>query len=347
MDNLSQEEIDALLEEAADEIDESAESDPGSESSAAAAGGATGEVFVDDGGAGRGPARSFDFHRPNNNLSKGFEKNVRGVSESFAKDASLAFSNLMRATCEFTFGGIRVHSFGESLSSWENPSCIAACSMEPLQGLVLMHVDAPLMFSFFTKLLGGPIEEPSQVRDFTEIETGLARKVLQKVLELFGVATGKVVRVAPLLIQIENNPNYLNAFSDGEAVLNLQFNVSMEEVSGVMSFVVPLVAFEPVREQFDPREGIDMRNPSERAAEKARARRLVGATEVTLAATFRPRQLTMAELLALQPGDVLELGHHVDRPLDVAVEGYGLFEGLSGRIGRNRAIRILGRKEEI
>jgi len=343
MDNLSQEEIDALLEEAADEISEgdgpTEESDDDLDEVAIAPGSDAGPV--------RAPVRNFDFHRPNNNLSKGFERNLRGVSESMAKDASLAFSNLMRANCDFTFAGQRVNSFGDSMSHWENPSCIAVCSMEPLQGMVLVHVEASLMFSFFTKLLGGPIEEPSQVRDFTEIEIGMARKVLQKVLELFSLASDKVVRVTPLLIQIENNPNYLNAFSDGEAVINLQYNVTMEEIGGVMSFVLPLVAFEPVREQFDPKDGLDMRTANERDLEKVRARRLVGETEATLSANFRPRRIELGELLGLAVGDVLQLDHHVERPLDVDVEGHTLFEGASGRIGRSRAIRVLGRKEEI
>lgn len=342
MDNLSQEEIDALLEEAADDATDFAiEGDlPSGEAGGSAA-------FASERGTDRErTVRNFDFHRPNNNLSKGFERNVRGVSEGFAKDASLSFSNLMRGTCDFTFGGVRVHSFGETLSAWENPSCIAMCSMEPLQGMVLLHVDASLMFSFFTKLLGGPIEEPSQVRDFTEIEMGMARRVLGKILEIFSVATDKVVRLTPLLIQIENNPNYLNAFPDGEPVLHLQYNVTMEEIGGVMSFIIPLVGFDPVREDFDPREGLDLRNHADRSSEKTKARSLLGSASATLSASFRARPIRIGELLSLKVGDVLELEHHVDRPLDVEIEGKPLFRGVSGRIGRTRAVRLLGRKEE-
>lgn len=345
MDNLSQEEIDALLEEAADDADgapAALDDGEGGQESFEGSGTFEGDVPV----ARERSVRNFDFNRPNNNLSKGFERNVRGVSEGFAKDASLAFSNLMRATCDFTFGGMRVNSFGETLSGWENPSCIALCSMEPLQGMVLVHVDAALMFSFFTKLLGGPIEEPSQVRDFTEIEMGMARKVLGKILEMFSEASDKVVRVTPLLIQIENNPNYLNAFPDAEPVLNLQYNVTMEEIGSMMSFILPVAAFEPVREQFDPKEGLDVRNATDRSAERTRAQSLVGAATASLSSTFRSRSISIGELLSLKVGDVLELEHHVDRPLDVSIEGKALFQGVSGRVGRSRAVRIIGRKED-
>ena len=337
MDNLSQEEIDALLEEAADDATEFAAADDGIGGDAGAAETVPGERVL----------RSFDFNRPNNNLSKVFERNLRGVSESFAKDASLSFSNLMRGTVDFTFGGMRVNSFGETLSAWENPSCIAVCTMEPLSGVVLVHIEASLMFSIFTKLLGGPIEEPSQVRDFTEIETGMARKVLTKVLEQFSAATDKVHRVVPMLIQIENNPNYLNAFAEAEPVLNLQYSVTMEEVGSTMSFVIPLAAFDPVREEFDPREGIDVRNAADRRAEKEKARTLVGGASAQVSARFRSRRIRLGDLLALAPGDVLNLEHHVERPLDVDVEGRPMFRGASGRVGRARAVQIIGRREDV
>lgn len=339
MENLSQEEIDALLEEAEDDAAEAVGVEGGDDPFA-------GGDSQDPTAAGDDAIRDFDFHRPNNNLSRGFDRSLRGVSESFAKDASLAFSNLVRANCDFNFGGVRVTSFGENLSGWDSPSCISVCSMEPLQGMVLLYADASLMFSFFTKLLGGPIEEPSAVRDFTEVELGMARKLIQKVLEIFSLASDKVVRVTPLLIQIENNPNYLNAFSDGEPVLNLEFSIAMEEIGGAMAFVIPLAAFEPVRDKFDPKEGLDVRNATDRVRERNRAEMNLGNAMTTLAATFRPRPIQMRELLSLQLGDVLALGHHVSKPLNVDVEGKALFEGVSGQVGRSRAVRILGRKKE-
>jgi len=341
LENLSQEEIDALLEEAADDASdlEAFESASGGDEGAAGSSSA--------GEPGQRVMESFDFNRPNNNLSKTFERNLRGVSESFAKDASLTFSNLMRANADYTFGGVRVNSFGETLSSWENPSCIAVCSMEPLSGVVLLHIEARLMFSFFTKLLGGPIEEPTQVRDFTEIEMGLSRKLIGKILEQFSAATDKVHRVTPVLLQIENNPNYLNAFSEAEPILNLQYSVTMDEVGATMSFIVPLAAFDPVREEFDPREGMDVRSAADRTAEKNRAHSLVGGATALLTARFRSRPIGLRELVSLKPGDFLELEHHIERPLDVDVEGKPMFSGSSGRMGRSRAVQIVGRRKDI
>jgi flagellar motor switch protein FliM len=331
MENLSQEEIDALLEEATEE-ESGTTAESGSDSSG------PGTVFSSsDSGA-----VPYDFNVPNTNLTRVFDRNLRGVSESFAKDSSLVFSNLLRTTCDFSYNGAEVRSFGETLSAFENPSCIALCSMEPLSGSVLFHVDSSLMFTFFTKLLGGPIEEPPQVRDFTEIEMCMARKVLQKVLESFGLATDKVSRLTPMLIQIENNPNYLNAFNDGEAVIVLEFTVMTGDLPGKMTFVLPQIAFEPVKEEYDPKEGLDVRNPADRMAERRRARSLVGQSLAEVSVRFDASQMPMRRLLEMKVGDSVRLDHHVSRPLEVLVEGRRLFRAHSGQLGQAQAVRILG-----
>lgn len=336
MENLSQEEIDALLEEASEE-----------EAATEAAAGASEEdeqssVFD----TGERPVRSFDFNVPTNSISRALERNLRGICESFAKDSSLSFSNLIRTTCDFTYESAEIQSFGETLSSFENPCCLALCTMEPLSGSVLVHADASIMFAFFTKLLGGPLEQPGQIRDFTEIEMGMTERVLERVLESFGEASEKLHRLHPKLEQIENNPNYLNAFSEGEAVVNLRFSILTEEIPGRITFVIPKVAFEPVKDVFDPKEGLDVRSPGDRQRERNRAESLLHDAEAEVAVRFQPQPVAMKQLLEMGVGDTLELNHHVSRPIDVFVEGKALFHGHSGQFGRSHAVRIVGRKKE-
>jgi len=340
-EGLSQEEIDALLDAAADEAGAMVDRYGGSPSTFAA----SPQASAAGPSRGRG-IRGFDFKKPNSNLSRAFERNVRGISESFAKDASLGFSNLLRSTCEFRFAGLEVTSFGETLAGMDNPSCIALCTSEPLHGKILLELESGLMFTLFTKLLGGPIEAPGHLREFTEIEMGLSRKLLGKLLEILGSATEKVVRLHPKLVQIENNPNYLNAFGDGEAVLNLRCDVTLEEISGRLAIILPVAAFEPVREKFDPREAAQLHRHGDRQAERAKARSIVGESRAELSATFRPRRVRMSELRSLKTGDVLPLDHHISRPLSVSVEGKVLFEATSGQVGRSRAVRIVGRAKE-
>jgi flagellar motor switch protein FliM len=175
---------------------------------------------------------------------------------------------------------------------------------------------------------------------------GMSRKVLQRVLESFGLASDKVSRLTPMLIQIENNPNYLNAFNEGEAVINLEFSVSAGEIPGKMTFVVPQNAFDPVKEAYDPKEGLDVRNPADRMAEQRRARQLVGYSQVEVSVRFEPRQLPMRQLLKLGVGDSIQLTHHVGKPLDVFIEDKPMFVAQSGQLGQAQAVRILGPKKE-
>lgn len=344
MDELSQEEIDALI----DQADDDAAVEGESPAEATAAAGAA--VHGDDPGElpetlGDRPVLRFDFNQPHN-LGRRFERNVRGVCEAFTKVSTLGLTNLLRANTSVTFRELRLTSFAEEYGQLENPSCIAVASLSPMAGVALLVVDIGLMFSTFGKLLGGPVEEATVRRDFSEIEMGLARKVLSRVLEHWGTANEKMLELDPRLIQVENNPNYLNVFGDSETVLSLSYNVGVEPVSGALKLIVPMAAFEPVMEVFDPKEGLDLRDPRERQELRGRIGRVLERTGSVVSARFRERDVALAELLSLRPGSVLPLGHHVHSPLTVTVEGRPMFEGIAGEVGQARAVRIAGRMTE-
>jgi len=288
--------------------------------------------------------QSYDFNQPHN-LSRTFERTLRGISETYAKVATLSFSNLVRANCVFTFGGLRLASFGEAFAAVENPSGIAVVELPPLKGMGLVTVDAGTMFSLFAKLLGGPIEAPKQIRDFTEIEVNLARKIMERLLENFTASAEKVVSLEGKVSQIENNPNYLNVYADGESVLNLQYTLAIEELSGIVNFFLPLAAFEPVRDIFDPKEGVGRRGQD--PAERRRIEDAVSAVPATLSVRLSPQEIGLEELVRLRVDDVLPLSHAVGRPLDVMVEGDRMFQGALGQVGQTRACRIVGRVKEI
>lgn len=336
MDNISQEEIDALIDEAAEAEDGAAEA--ATEVPEAGPEPASFEASHDTG------PQSYDFNRPHN-LSRTFERTLRGICETYAKVATLSFSNLVRANCVFTFGGLKLASFGEAFAAVENPSGIAVVELAPLKGVSLVTVDAGAMFSLFTKLLGGPIEATKQIRDFTEIEVNLARKIMDRLLENFTASAEKVVDLSSQVNQIENNPNYLNVYADGETVVNLQYTIAIEELNGFLNFFLPLSAFEPVRDIFDPKEG--MARPGQDPAERQRIEQAVNAVPATVSVRLASQDIGLDELTRLREDDVLPLAHAVGRPLDVMVEGDRMFQGTLGQVGQTRACRIVGRVKEI
>ncbi len=333
MDNLSQEDIHAILDDAAEES-------PGVAT-------ATSDEDVDSVDATEGPAdlvEAHDFNRPFN-LSRNFERTLRGVCENFSKTSTLAFSNLVRANCAFSFGGVSLSSFGEAFAGVENPSCIIICSMPPLKGPVLLSVDAGLMYSLFTKLLGGPLEETTQLRDFTEIEHGMARRIVDEILGHFRTAAEKVVALQPEIVRIENNPSYLNVLSETETVLSLQYSIGIENIDGGMTFYLPLAAFEPVRDLFDPKEAGGVSAGGDPRV-RSQVSQFLHDTPVHVSARLCTREHPCEELVALKIDDVLPVGHPVNRPVEVLVEGRPMFEATVGKVGESRALRILSRKEE-
>src|SRR3546814_8047901 len=59
---------------------------------------------------------------------------------------------------------------------------------------------------------------------------------------------------------------------------------------------------------------------------------------VDVSVHFEQALLSSAEIVALRPGDVVPLAHHVDRPLTVSVAGIKCFPARPGQRGNRREI---------
>jgi flagellar motor switch protein FliM len=216
--------------------------------------------------------------------------------------------------------------------------------LAPLGGTSLITVDPGLMSSMFTKLLGGPIEEATQVREFTAVELGMARQVIDHLLGHLKTCTEPVVDLHPQVERIETNPAYLNVLDDRETVLNLHYDVGIETVEGTLDFHIPLAAFEPVRTAFDPREHATPAR--ETTVDRFRLERTLQRTEVEVAVRLQAPTTPLAEVAGLVPDAVLRLGHPVSRTVEIEIEGQALWRGLVGQSGEMRAVRIVEPIEE-
>lgn len=288
------------------------------------------------------PVLPFDFRRPYN-ISKAFEKNMLTICETFAKVSSLAFTSMLRANVAIEQDRLQLTTFGEFLRTLPELSCVGTLSAAPLSGQSLFLMDIGMSFTVMKRLLGGPIEPENDLRKFTDIEFGLARIVMGKLLDAFGQGMEKILPVEGELHTLENSPTYLGTMSNGEAVILLRFKMTVDVTEGEFIVCMPLTAFEPVWERFSPEEGVEYRN-----AEDVRRDRRQMLDNLQLAASdvvvnLGELCMPMARVLQIKEGDVIPLHKPVGEKLQVEVQGRTLFLGSPGKVNNRRALKITDR----
>jgi len=314
---LSREEIEALLGEIGD-----------------------GVVEIEVGGTEGGGFIRYDFSKPHS-LSRTFENNLATVSDTFAKGCAINLSSYYRSTVSVEPTGIRHILFQEYLKTVDKPSCLAIINAQPLRGQSVFNVTPNLIFALVDKLLGGEGKALEEPRDFTEIELKISQRIINKVLTDLKASMERFVDINPSVSRIENNPEFVNICPGLERVVSLDFKVVMGENEGMMNICIPVTAFEPVIEQFDPAEEMPERSPQERVQDMQNITEVVKEVLLGVNVVIGEKDVPLSLVNNLKVGDVIVLDRKINEPIDVLVEGVTKFLAIPGRSGGRKAVKIV------
>lgn len=193
-------------------------------------------------GADPSPASGFSPPPP---LPPRTERTMRGIAETFARAGAGGLGAFLRSPCTLRLLGLRSARTEEILAGLPPVVCASLIRLVPLPGAGLITIDAPLMTSMLTRLLGGPVEEPAAVREFTALDLRIARGVVERLLEDFRRAAATAADFDPRVERIESTPGCLAALEEGDAMVTLRYAVTLHSVEGVLELHVPLAGFTP------------------------------------------------------------------------------------------------------
>lgn len=176
----------------------------------------------------------------------------------------------------------------------------------------------PAAVAAIESLLGGARDVPAAGRPLSSIERGLLLRVLTAVAK--GLTDG--------LRQPASGYALIDAFEapDGHQH-RLAYHLAWAGPGGPSTFHVYLPA--------PPESALPASAPT-----RVPLPRHLNAIEVQLAARFEVAEVPLAELLALEPGDVIPLSAPATHPLELCVDGHPFARALLGQRGGRMAARI-------
>jgi flagellar motor switch protein FliM len=209
------------------------------------------------------------------------------------------------------------------------PSSVHLVRLEPLRGQSIVVLEARLAYAMIDILFGGSGLRRVKVegREFTPIETSFLGKFVTKMLKGLEDAWQPLLQITGRYLGSEMNPYLLGATAMADVMVMGTFNIDMNsQITGEIIFSVPLSALEEVRDRLKSpflliQEGEDNNETSDRL----RAHLLH--TEVELRAVVDTVELSLREILSLQPGDFLQLNRRAMEQASLSVEGKPLFIG--------------------
>ena len=311
---LSQEEVDALLE------------------------GVTGESQKQvEQAAQKGEVRPYDMSSQER-IVRGRMPTMEIVNARFARNLRLGLFNFIRRTPEVSIGSISVQRFGAFLRELAVPTNFNIVAVRPLRGNGLIVCEPSLIFGVIDTLYGGTGKFQTRIegRDFSATEHRVIGRLVQVITEEYKKAWKGIYPIELEFQRSEMQPQFANVATPSEVVISTSFQLEIGEIAGSIHFCMPYATLEPIRDVLYSSTQGDSIEVDRRWVNLLT--REIQAVDVTVVAELARTQTTVEQLLAMKPGDFIELDR--EPRIQATVDGVPLFECHYGTHNAKYAIRI-------
>ncbi|HEX3860953.1 MAG TPA: FliM/FliN family flagellar motor switch protein [Stellaceae bacterium] len=270
-----------------------------------------------------------------------FEPTVVMINERFCRALRSALLQHLRRAVDVSSIGIECLKHRALLERLEVPSYVVLLTMRPLQGTIMVAVDAQLVAAIVESRFGGDgrFPTPPTNRPFSSFELKSMRRVMQTILAQLAVAWEPLGRFGPEIIRQEINPHFASFAGADDQVIVSGFEIKIDRGVGELAVAMPYTALEPLHDRLNLELAEDTADRDQRWFETLHTG--IAQAEITLSAELTRIEISVADLVSLRPGNVFEIDRH--GTATVHANGVPLFRGQWGRHGRKIAVRIAER----
>ena len=273
------------------------------------------------------------------------ERIVRGrmptlevINERFARNIRIGLFNLIRKSPEVAIGGIKVQKFSAFLRDIVVPTNFNLVSVRPLRGSGLIVCDPNLVFAVIDSLFGGTGKFHTRIegRDFSATEQRVILRLVECITAEYRRAWQGIYPLELEYQRSEMQPQFANIATPSEIVVATSFTFEIGDTSGMVHFCIPYSTLEPIRDVLYSTMQGDSAEPDRRWINLLKTQ--IQAAEVELVAELATAPATVEQLLALKPGDFIELD--LSPAIEAKVDGVPVLECHYGTSSGRYALKV-------
>jgi flagellar motor switch protein FliM len=294
-----------------------------------------------DGGGGAGGAGVVQYDLANQDrIIRGRMPTLDIIHDRFIRLFRMTLSNSLRKMANISVNSTGPLKFSEFMNSLPLPSCLNILRLDPLRGAAVMVIESKLLYALVDSFFGGNDVPYTKIegKDFTQIEIKIARRVVLTAIDDLEKAWEPVYPLKVGYSRTEINPQFVAVVPPSDVVIATTFDVELEKVSGTIKIVIPYATLEPIKSKLSV--GFQSEQLEVDFIWINRIKEQIMGTTANLLVKLGGADITVRDLMELEPGDIIQLHSDATLPLDVLVEGLPKFKGIPGLSKGNRAIKI-------
>jgi flagellar motor switch protein FliM len=285
--------------------------------------------------------REVDFTRPTK-FTQDHQRRITRHHQAFCRTAKAQLSVELGTEVELEVLNVDQQTWVSAMQEYPQPSVYAVLATTGGQSL-LLGLEHTAVMSMIERLLGGEPQDRAAERELTEVELALARRIFGAIIVHLSRTWAEMLETELSLGGVETLQSNLQLVPQSEPTLAVTMELKIAALSSTMMLLIPYRAVETLlprfaRGAYDTNDG----GPDETVERMVNA--ALKAVSVEVRAEVGSRELSVDELMALRPGDVLKLGPSAAGGTLYA-DTVAIHRVRPGRSGRRRAVSVLDRVE--
>lgn len=263
------------------------------------------------------------------------------IHDRFIRLFRVTLSNQLRKMANLSVNSTGPLKFSEFMNSLPLPSCLNILRLDPLRGAAVIVIESKLLYALVDSFFGGNDVPYTKIegKDFTQIEIKIARRVVLSAIDDLEKAWEPVYPLKIGYSRTEINPQFVAVVPPSDVVIATTFDVELEKVSGTIKIVVPYATLEPIKSKLSV--GFQSEQLEVDYIWIHRIKEQLMKTNANIQIKLGEADISIADLLNLAPGDIIQLETDATRPLDVLVESIPKFRCIPGVLKGQRAVKIV------
>jgi flagellar motor switch protein FliM len=262
------------------------------------------------------------------------------IYERFIRLFRMSLSNALRKVATISIISTDLLKFGEFVNTLPIPSCMCIMRFETLRGSSILVFESKLTYALVDSFFGGTDRPFSKVdgKEFTRIELSIMRRVMDMAIRDLEEAWAPVHRTDIGFVRTEVNPQFVGVVPPSDVIISTTFEVELENASGTIALVIPYSTIEPIKNKLNASFQMEMERHDQEWIKKLEEH--LRATSVDIVVNLGQTDVTVEDLVNLNPGDIIPLNQDADGELKLLVEGVPKLRCVLGSSRGNRAVQV-------
>lgn len=282
--------------------------------------------------------RKYDFKRPNK-FSKDHIRTIEMVHENFARIASNYLTAHLRSSVQIKVISTEQITFEEFIHSIPNPTILISFFLEPFSGIMLFETGPQFVFQIIDIIFGGNGKNLIKIREFTEIEKNIMKKINLKMLENLKMAWEDIMDVEVKFENLETNPVLNQVMAPNEPVALVTMSVEIGHNQSFMNMCIPYISLENYMDKLIIQYKTSVTGKDDIENKNKMETNLMG-VKLNTFAQLGKCTITVEDFLNLSVGDCITLDKKKNDLLDYYIEGCPHYKVYPGVIGKKMGIQI-------